>query len=68
VAAANLRFAQELRKERYYKATAKAAKSFRIGDNAAYVAILHPFEDMLSTTQKKKLEIAARRMQIGNTP
>jgi len=31
--------------------------------HAAYASILRPFEDLLSPVQKKKLEMASRRMQ-----
>jgi hypothetical protein len=62
VAAANQRFAQELRMERYHEATVKADDAFRLRDYDAYVSILSPFGDILSPAQKRKFELAARRM------
>ena len=63
VAAAKQRFAQELRIEQYREATAKAAESFRFEDYTTYVAMLRPFEDLLTPVQRKKLELAVRRME-----
>jgi hypothetical protein len=62
IAAANRRFAQEVRTQQYEKATVNADDAFRQRDYAAYVSILSPFNDLLSPSQKQKLELAARRM------
>jgi hypothetical protein len=60
--AADERFARELRLERYAQAITNADEAFRLGDYSAYVCILQPFEDLLTPVQKKKRDLAARRM------
>jgi len=63
VIAADERFARELRLERYREATTKADEAFRLGNYAAVVSSLQPFEDLLSPVQKRKLDLAASGMR-----
>jgi hypothetical protein len=62
VIAANQRFAQEVRMQRYHEATVKADEAFRLQDYREYVSILSPYLDLFTISQTKKFELARRRM------
>jgi hypothetical protein len=55
------RLAAENRQERYKAASEKADSAFRNGDFAGYVEFLSDYDDLLSITQHKKIEIARKR-------
>ena len=62
VIAADQRFANEIRDERYREATMKADEAFRQGNYALYLSILEPFDDLLTSTQRKKKSLARNRL------
>ncbi len=51
----------EIHRENYQVATLKADDAFRNKDYRAYLNILAPFEDLLTSTQRKKIALAAAK-------
>jgi hypothetical protein len=52
---------QEMRKNDYAKATLQADDAFRVGKFADYVKSLAAFEDLLTETQRKKMQLAQKK-------
>jgi len=57
------KFQNELKLERYSKATLEADEAFRLKKFSEYIFILSEFENLISEIQKKKLAIAKKHVR-----